>query len=379
MRIVACALAALSLAACASTPVPAMRPLNESQIAAMGSTPVVVSENNTGVTKSWFYSSSAQAGAQFGLIGALVSATIDAIVNYGPSQRATKAADEIAEIMPADALDASLAAQFRSQAAATVSAPGVTVSNVSTVQKITAPGIVDDAVEVSGFYRLSEDSSTLQVTAVLTYNNTAIPYATPYTFEGSPPKSEQAGPTYRNTFTYTSNQLPSPVLTPELKERLIASIEDSSRDAAGALPVEGTDAFKSMTRELEQARDDNLTKAEIAIFLTREWIKDNGALLRAEVENAHAFIARYMVLDMNRTAVPSLEGVDEVVETLADGRTVRRMGVGLMAGSYISSPGSVSDFATYGNTVAIARTHTERMAAAREAARTQTRAQRAAR
>lgn len=369
MRIVICALAALSLAACAGTPVPVMRPLNDSQIAAMGPTPVVVAENNLGVTKSWFYSSSAQAGAQFGIIGALVSAGIDAIVNYGPSQRATKAADEIAEIMPAEALNASLAAQFQSLVTANATASGVTLSEVSTVQKITSPDIVDDAVEVSSFYRLSEDSSTLQVVLNLAYNNTAIPYATPYTFEGSPPKSELEGPTYRNTFTYVSNQLPIPVLTQELKDRLIASIEDSSRDASGALPAEGTDAFKSMTRELEQARDDNLTKAEIAIFLTREWIRDNGALLRTEVENAHAFIARYTVLDMNRTAVPSLEGLDEVVETMADGRTVRRTGAGVMAGSYTSSPGGVADFATYGNTIAVARTHTERMAAVRQAAR----------
>jgi hypothetical protein len=379
MRIVVCALAALSLAACATAPVPNARPLNAEQISAMGPTPVAVTENNMGVTKSWFYSSSAQAGAQFGLIGALVSATIDAIVNYGPSQRATKAADEIAEIMPADALNASLAAQFRQAAAATPQgAQGIVISDVSTVQKITSPDVVDDAVEVSTFYRLSEDSSTLQISVTLAYNNAALPYVTPYTFEGSPPKTEREGPTYRNTFTYTSNQLPIPVMTPELKTRLIASVEDSFRDASGALPTEGSDPFKSMTRELEQARDDELTKAEIAIFLTREWIKDNGALLRAEVENAHAFIARYTLLDMNRTVVPSLEGQDEVVETLADGRTVRRLGVGVAAGSYTSSPGDVSGFATYGNTVAVARAANDRMTELRETARTQARERRGA-
>lgn len=373
------ALVALSLTACATAPVPNARPLNAQHIAAMGPTPVVVAENNTGVTKSWFYQSSAQAGAQFGLIGALVSATLDAIVNYGPSKRATQAADEIAEIMPADALNASLAAQFRQAAGSTASdATGVVISEVSTVQKITAPDVINDAVEVSTFYRLSEDASTLQVGVTVTYHNVALPYATPYTFEGAPPKTELEGPTYRNTFTYTSNQLPLPVLTPELKERLIASIQESARDESGAAPVEGSDAFKSMTRELEQARDDDLTKAEIAIFLTREWIKDNGALLRTEVENAHAFVARYTVLDMNHTAVPSLEGQDEVVETLADGRTVRRIGSGLIAGSYTSSPGEVAGFATYGNVVATARTHDARMTELRDAARAQARARREA-
>ncbi|MDQ8027240.1 MAG: hypothetical protein REJ23_00825 [Brevundimonas sp.] len=379
MRILVCALAALSLAACATAPVPNARPLTAEHIATMGPTPVAVGENNLGVTKSWFYQSSAQAGAQFGLIGALVSATLDAIVNYGPSKRATQAADEIAEIMPTEALDASLAAEFRRAAAETPGATGVVIADVSTVQKITAPDAINDAAEVQAFYRLSEDASTLQIGVTVTYHNTALPYVSPYTFEGSPPKTELEGPTYRNTFTYTSNQLPLPVLTPELKERLIVSIQDSARDETGALPVEGTDAFKSMTRELEQARDDELSKAEIAIFLTREWIKDNGALLRAEVENGHAFIARYVVLDMNRTAIPSLEGQDEVVETLADGRTVRRMGSGTLAGSYTSSPGDVAGFATYGNVAAAARAHTDRMTALRETARAEERARRAAR
>ena len=151
-----------------------------------------------------------------------------------------------------------------------------------------------------------------------------------------------------------------PVLTPELRERLIASIQDSARDASGALPAEGTDAFKGMTRELEQARDDRLTKAEISIFLTREWSKDNGALLRAEVEAAHAFVARYAMLDMNRTVVPSLTGQDEIAETAADGRTVRRLGSGIMTGSYVSSPSEVMSFSTYGNAVAVAQVHRAR-------------------
>ncbi|WP_291840668.1 hypothetical protein, partial [Brevundimonas sp.] len=118
-----------------------------------------------------------------------------------------------------------------------------------------------------------------------------------------------------------------------------------------------------------QARDDELTKGEIGIFLARDWIKDNGALLRAEIENAHVFIARYTLLDLNRTAVPSLTGQDELVETLPDGRTVRRIGAGTITGSYVSSPAEVVGFTTYGNTMSIARVHQDRMTAIREAAR----------
>lgn len=368
MRIVVCALAALSLAACATAPVPNARPLNDGQIAAMGPTVVSVAENNNGVGKTWFAQDSSAATVQFGLIGAIVGPIVDGIMNSFPARRATKAANEIADVMPVDALNASLADHFRRQIDAN-GGPGVTVSDVTTIQKLTAPAAINDAVEVVADYRLSEDATTLQMIVSLTYQNPDIPYVTPYTFEGSPPKSEQSGPTYRNTFTYSSQQLPVPVLTTELRERLVASVQDSARDEAGALPAEGTDAFKAMNKEIEQASDDNLTKGEIAIFLVREWIKDNGALIRAEIDNAHALVARYAVIDLNRTAIPSLEGQDELVETLADGRTVRRIGSGVLAGSYVSSPAEVFGFTTYGNATSIARIHTERMEQIQAAAR----------
>ena len=370
MKIVACALAALSLAACASVPpVPNARPLNSQHIEALGPTSVVVTENNGGVMKSWLRQDSSAAAASQGLLGVLVGAAMDGIMNYAPSRRARSAANELAEVMPADVLNESLVRHFSNQIASGAPGSGVMVSDVRTVQKLTSPGVVDDALEVATSYLLSEDATTLQVSVALTYQNAGIPYVTPYTFEGAPPKTELTGPLYRNTFTYSSQQLPIPVLTPELRERLIASIRQNAQDENGAPPAEGSDAFKSMTKELEEANDDRLTKAEIAIFLAREWTKNNGALLRAEIDNAHAFIAKYAVVDMNRTAIPSLTGVDELVETLADGRTVRRGGPGLTAGSYVSLPGNVSDFVTYGNAAAIAEVNEARIRNIQEQAR----------
>ena len=370
MKIVACALAALSLAACASVPpVPNARPLNSQHIEALGATSVVVTENNGGVMKSWLRQDSSAAAASQGLLGVLVGAAMDGIMNYAPSRRARSAANELAEVMPADVLNESLVRHFSNQIASGAPGSGVMVSDVRTVQKLTSPGVVDDALEVATSYLLSEDATTLQVSVALTYQNAGIPYVTPYTFEGAPPKTELTGPLYRNTFTYSSQQLPIPVLTPELRERLIASIRQNAQDENGAPPAEGSDAFKSMTKELEEANDDRLTKAEIAIFLAREWTKNNGALLRAEIDNAHAFIAKYAVVDMNRTAIPSLTGVDELVETLADGRTVRRGGPGLTAGSYVSLPGNVSDFVTYGNAAAIAEVNEARIRNIQEQAR----------
>ena len=146
-----------------------------------------------------------------------------------------------------------------------------------------------------------------------------------------------------------------------------------ARDENGALPAEGSAGYQSMQRELENARDDRLSKDEIAIFLTREWLRDDGAMLRREIDQAHAFVARYVLLDLNRTVAPSLVGQDELLETMPDDRTVRRIGAGTEAGSYISSAGNVSSFSTYGNAIGVARTHRERMDAIRSSARRESR------
>jgi hypothetical protein len=423
MRMMVGAVLAAALAGCATAPqYPAMRPLTAAHIETMGATRVVVSENNNGIEKAWFFTSTSSAGAAYGLVGVLVSAAMDAIINYGPSRRAQRAANEMAELMPVDALNASLVEHVQRQVAANTAAPapadatltaaaapaeasvipaaadvavaadaaaiaapapapiapatGVRYEAVERMQRLMARDPIDDAVVISTSYTLSEDSSTLRVIAHVSYESAQTPYSTPYQFANSVPEAERRGPAYRNTFTYYSEQLPIPTLTPELRERLIANIEDSVRDENGALPAEGTDEYRAMQRELENARDDRLSKDEIAIFLTREWLRDDGALLRRELDRAHEFVARYVLLDMNRPIAPGLAGQDELIETAADDRTVRRLGAGTSAGSYISSAGNVTSFSTYGNTIGIARVHSERIDQIRDAAREERRSSR---
>lgn len=400
---------AVTLGACATaTLVPAKRPLTQAHIETMGATSVVVSENNFGVEKAWFYTSTASAGAAYGLVGVLVSAAMDAIINAGPSARAQKAANEMAEVFSVEELNASLVEQLNrripgnepvatvtettlvADAPADPNAPapteavvipvaaptpppppsGVYYSDVRTEQRLTAREHIEDAVLVSVRYTLSEDSSTLRVIGTATYQSAQTPYATPYEFRGSVPRTEREGPAYQNTFTYYSSQLPVPTLTEDLRARLIENIQESYRTESGALPAEGSDEYRAMDRELDNARDDRLTKDEIAIFLTREWLADNGALLRREIEQAHAFIAQYVAQDLNRLDVPVFAGSeDELLDTAADYRTVRRVGAGLGAGSYISSAGNVSSFSTYGNAIGVARVNNQRMDDIRDAAR----------
>lgn len=355
MRRVLAPLLCVSMAACVTMePVPTARPLSQASIEAMGPTRLSVTGSETGVAKSWFYTDVNGGGA--GLIGAIAGAIAAAIINAAPSARAHKQAGEVAEVQTVESLNSGLVAEMKEQAGKTLNGPGVTFPEVVLTYKSVTPGVLDDTVEVVTSYTLSEDSSVLRIVAVATYSNPAIPYKTPYTFTKSVPKSETQGPLYRNTFTYYSTPLPIPTLTPELRERLIENIRESAKDAAGALPLEGTTEYRAMQREIELANDDKLTPNETSLFLTREWLRNDGAMIKAEVQRAQDFVARYVILDINRTAVPSMTGEDELLETSEDQRTVRRIGKGYEAGSYVCSAANVTTFATYGNTIAVAKT-----------------------
>jgi hypothetical protein len=352
-RIVASAMC-LALAACATVePVPTARPLSQTSIEAMGPTRVSVTGNETGVAKSWYFTQVNGGGA--GLVGAIAGVIASAIINAAPSARAHKQANEVADVQTVEALNDSLVAKVKEEAAKATAPTGVTFPEVVLTYKSVTPGELDDTVEITTSYTLSEDSSVLRIVAVATYSNAAMPYKTPYTFTKATPKSETKGPLYRNVFTYYSTPLPVPVLTPELRERLIANIRESALDDAGVAPLEGTTEYKAMQREIELANDDKLTPNETSLFLTREWLRGDGAMIKEEVRRAQDFIVRYVMLDINRTAIPSVTGQDELLETAADQRTVRRIGAGAEAGSYVCSAPDVTAFATYGNTIAVSK------------------------
>jgi len=350
--VLVCSLSLLVAACATPQAVPNARPLSQANIAAIGPTRASVTGTEQGVAKSWFYTDVNGAGG--GLVGALVGAVAAGIMNATPGARARRQANEAAELVTPQMLNDSLAARLR-EVASPPREGAVTLSDVVVTQKVVTKGELADVLELTTTYTLSEDSSVLRVASMATYRNPAIPYRSPYSFAKAPPKSETMGPLYRNIFTYYSTPLPVPALTPELKERLVASVQESMRDASGNLPAEGAKEYKDLQREIELARDDRLTGGESSVFLTREWLRDRGGPLQREVDRAHEFLAKYLALDINRTAVPSLTGTDELLETLADDRTVRRLGAGVEAGSYVSSAANVTSPATYGNTAAVGK------------------------
>lgn len=361
MRILIASAACLALAACATAePAPFARPMTKANIDTVGGTPVNLSGNITGVAKSWYYTEVNGGGA--GLAGAIGGAIASIIINFGPSRRANKQANEIAEYQTAEDLNESLLAALKAEAG---KAPtGMHAERVGLGYRFDG-SVLDDTLEISTSYVLSEDSSVIKIVAVASYSNKAVPYQTPYTFQKATPKSETTGPLYRNSFTYYSTPLPVPTLTPELKVRLEANVRESFEEN-GVPPAEKSDDYKAMMREIEDAKDDKLTPHELSLFLAREWVSKDGAKIKEEVARAHAFFAKYILADLNRTDVPRMDGEDELVETAADDRTVRRIGKGADAGSYVSSAANVSNYATYGNTAAIAKANAEYVRSMRE-------------
>jgi len=119
-----------------------------------------------------------------------------------------------------------------------------------------------------------------------------------------------------------------------------------------------------MSKEIAAANDDEFTKDELAVILTRQWLADGGALLKRQVENAHAFFVKYLVQDLNSTAVPQISGAGEELEISPGEWIVRRVGGSPTAGTYECVPdatGDITMFATYGDYTAISKVQRDRI------------------
>ena len=330
----------------------------------LGDTNVVLVENNSGVQATWFMSDSSATGAQYGLIGALVSATMDAMINSGPADTAQKLADQVAVVAAVDKMNTDFREQVRASAA--LDGHKVRFADIATRQKYFLNPAVEDTIEVDIDYRLSEDATTLKVTASAVYQRADLKYVTPYTFK-SIPEDELSGPVYRNTFVYESNRL-VPTITPELKRAWVDEIKQSYISKLGALPTsKQSSSFREMNQKIAEAENDTLTKEESSRILVSTWTSNQGESLFNELKGAHAYLGKYLLHDINNPAVPSLTGKDEIVEQLPDGRTVRIIGEGLLAGSYTSTPGGLTTFTTYGNAVQVAKVNRDRIEAANAA------------
>lgn len=369
MKISTCvaAFAAIFAGACATEKQPWKRPLTLELASGMEQTNVMLVENNNGIETTWFVADNSSAGAQYGLIGALVTSVMDGMINAGPSGVAQELANDVAVVAKVERLNEGFGARVK--AAETAETYRVRFGDVASVQKITSPTATDSVVEVTVAYTLSEDATALKVFAEAVYSRASSRYVTPYPYK-SIPKEELGGPLYRNSFTYESNRLAVPTLTPELKAIMMQSINDRFIKQYGKLPKKSGDpGLAGYNDALRENNNDTLTKSEASTLVAKQWLANDGELLFAEVRAAQTFIAKYVLLDMNSFAVPNYAGQDEIVEQAEGGRIVRTVGSGSGAGRYISSPGGLTAPTTYGNAIQVAKVHSDRAEALRNSAK----------
>lgn len=349
---------------CAVTPYPEKRPLTEVHKEKIMPADAVLLEDHYGIGVKWYAQDSSAAGAQYGLLGALTTAIIDAIANAGPSSRAEKAAGELGELVSTEYLNASFENALLSE----------TVDSSIIGSTDTRPSIPpmpsDKLLSIDLSYSLSQEASQLKVVAIARYADSSIPYVTPYTFEkGKTPKAQKSGAIYYNTFTYESDMLTLPEWSLELEDQLASQINERYLDADGNPPAPKSDEHKNMEKELDDARDGKLSKSEMSIFLIRSWLADDAMLVKSEIEKSHSMIAKHLVLDMQRMDIPSLDGQDTVLETLDDGRKVIMLGSTTQAGSIVSKPANVTELASWGNSVKYPEKNLKTINAMRKAAR----------
>lgn len=75
----------MAVGGCSIAQYPVKRPMTDEGLAVVKSADVVVNQDHYGVGVSWYRVDSSATGSQYGFIGAIVAATMDAIINAGPS------------------------------------------------------------------------------------------------------------------------------------------------------------------------------------------------------------------------------------------------------------------------------------------------------
>lgn len=161
-----------------------------------------------GIGVQYFAQDSSAAGAGYGLIGALVTATIDAIANADPADIAQDAADKLTAAYRQDDLHSELALALSVELGAWTSADAAPViTKMKPEQKLVPAALPADnvlAVELS--YSLTPDWRALQVVGTATLLSKTVPAG----------KSSPKGVIYRNRFEYCSAVLaPAPMQSPD--------------------------------------------------------------------------------------------------------------------------------------------------------------------
>ncbi len=339
--IIATLIVAAVTTGCAIQPTPTKKPMQQAALDQIKNPiPLLMqTPERYGVATTYFAQDSSAAGAQYGLIGALTTAVIDGIANSNPAEIASNNANRIAETIKGDEL---LAQAYSTLANTKTQLPtnlNIVFSAPTPLPAKTAkPAKAIDGLNVDIVYLFKADMSALQAYAKASLNVKGVEYKSPYaTKDAKSSKPDTTGLIYQNSFNYYSQQLTVPVKPQSDIDAKVAAIK-AKASKNGAPPKKDTPQYTKMNTEIKQAQKVEYTPKEIADKLADQWLANDGEKLKMEIKAANNFIATQLYKDLARFDVPDFKGVNQVLETLEDGRVIKIAGAGYGAGSLSSEP-----------------------------------------
>lgn len=311
----------LLLTGCAIQPY--KKPIPEAARASFHDVGVYARADENGVGVQYLAQDSSAAGAGYGLIGALVTATIDAVANATPLGIAQDAADKVKPAMSAADLQSELELDLAQEFTQSPDFGSVKVSVLPKENK-RRRALAHPLITLEVSYSLATDLRSLQVTAV------GEAYA-----KGLKGADKNTGLVYRNRFEYHSGLLPKPMgpSQEEINAR-VAEIKEKFKKK-GKLTQQQTIQMK---RELARARE--VSPAELADEVVQRWTADHYALLQSEIRKGTSIVLELWKRDFADPSVvdpKKQQPYKTVVEERGD-RVVVRYNTGLFAGALSSEP-----------------------------------------
>lgn len=353
---------------CAMQLDPVKRPMQQATLDQLKEPiPVVMqTPERNGIATSYFAQDSSAAGAQYGLIGALTTAVIDGIANANPYEIAQTNANRIAETFKGDELLNQAYASLSANKKLTPANLNLVLSAPTPVPAKSTKTTTPDGLSIDVGYIFKTDMSGLRIYAAVALNQKGKVYTSPYVGkDGKTSKPDNSGLLYSNSFSYFSQQLPVPVKSQSEIDAKVAEIK-AAATKNGVLPKKDSQAYAKMTNEIKQAQKPEYTPKEISDKLADQWLANNGEKLKTEIKAAHEFLAVQIYKDLARLDVPDYKGTsDTVLETAADGRAIKLLGIGYNAGMVQSQP---KDFVStgWGNATIYPETEKEKKEKAKE-------------
>jgi hypothetical protein len=283
-------IAAISVSAC--TIAPYKKPLDETTSSKFAKPAVYARADDRGVGVQYFAQDSSATGAQYGLIGALVSATIDAIANASPYKIAENGADALVPKFDHQKVTADFVSALNTQLITLPSVdPALTIQPLDKTREWTAAAFTEPVVLLTSVeYVLTQDFRSLEVALMATaVSRDAAAEAA----KAKKNAKSDAGRIYRNRFEYYSTPLaPFGEKTPEQLEQEITQIKTDY----GKVKPNSTAAMK-MKKEIEQARK-RMPADEKAKHYLDLWLADDAALLRRELLTGLTTVSELLAKDL---------------------------------------------------------------------------------